>query len=150
MRSECAYLPSHKGLWLGWIFDTAGCRTTLMCFRVDWQFDFTIFNTANATSHTYMVQNGETSLRSVLFLKLLDIVFIYIRNAIPFPSLLSESPLLLSPCPAPQPTHSCFLALAFPCTGVYNLCKTKGLSSHRLSHPLLHMQLETQALGGTG
>ena len=28
-----------------------------------------------------------------------------------------------------QPTHSHFLALAFPCTGAYNLCKTKGLSS---------------------
>ena len=35
------------------------------------------------------------------------------------------------PCPAPQPTHSYFLALAFPCTGAYNLCKTKGLSSQR-------------------
>jgi hypothetical protein len=40
-----------------------------------------------------------------------------------------ESPLY-SPCrPAPQPTHSCFLALAFPCIVEYNLCKTKGLSS---------------------
>jgi hypothetical protein len=32
-----------------------------------------------------------------------------------------------TPCPAPQPTHSCFLALAFPCTGAYDLCKSKGL-----------------------
>ena len=55
---------------------------------------------------------------------LLDIFFIYISNAIPFPSFLFESPLY------PPPTHSHFLALAFPCTGVYNLHKTKGLSSH--------------------
>jgi hypothetical protein len=30
--------------------------------------------------------------------------------------------------PAPQATHSCFLALAFLCTEAYNLHKTKGLS----------------------
>jgi hypothetical protein len=47
---------------------------------------------------------------------LLDIFFIYISNAIPFPSFLSENPLY-PPCPAPQPTHSCFLALAFTYTG---------------------------------
>jgi hypothetical protein len=61
---------------------------------------------------------------------LLDIFFIYISNAI------LKDPYTLS-------THFCFLALAFSCTGAYNLCKTKGLSGH----PLLHMQLETQALG---
>jgi hypothetical protein len=33
------------------------------------------------------------------------------------------------PCRAPQPTHSHFLSVAFPCTGTYDLCKTKGLSS---------------------
>jgi hypothetical protein len=52
---------------------------------------------------------------------LLDIFFIYISNVIP------KVPYTL---PAPQPTHSHFLALAFPCTGTYDLCKTKGLSSH--------------------
>jgi hypothetical protein len=31
--------------------------------------------------------------------------------------------------PASQSTHSCFLALAFACTGAYDLRKTKGLSS---------------------
>ena len=31
-----------------------------------------------------------------------------------------------SPCPAPLPTHSLFLGLVFPCTGAYNVCKTKG------------------------
>ena len=55
---------------------------------------------------------------------LLGIFFIYISNAI------SKVPYTL-PRPSPQPTHSRFLALAFPCTGTYNLRKTKGLSSQR-------------------
>jgi hypothetical protein len=55
---------------------------------------------------------------------LLDILFIYISNAIP------KVPYTLALCPAPQPTHSSFLALAFPCTGAYDLRKTKGLSFH--------------------
>jgi hypothetical protein len=38
---------------------------------------------------------------------LLDIFFIYISNVIP------KAPIP-SPCPAPQPIHSRFLALAFP------------------------------------
>ena len=42
---------------------------------------------------------------------LLDIFFIYIFNVIPFPSFLSENPLS-PPTIAPQPTHSCLLALA--------------------------------------
>ena len=63
----------------------------------------------------------------VLFvcLFLLDIFFIYISNAIPFPSFLSENTLSPPPLPALQPTHSCFLALVSPCIGAYNLCKTK-------------------------
>ena len=28
--------------------------------------------------------------------------------------------------PAPLPTHSPFLALAFPCTGAYKVCKSNG------------------------
>jgi hypothetical protein len=44
--------------------------------------------------------------------------------------MLSPKPPILSPPPAAQPTHSHFLALAFPCTWAYDLCKTKGLSSH--------------------
>jgi hypothetical protein len=46
-----------------------------------------------------------------IFLFLLDIFFIYISNDIP------KVPYTLPPHPAPQPTHSCFLALAFPYTG---------------------------------
>ena len=58
------------------------------------------------------------SFASLAFLLLLlDIHFIYISNAIP-------------KVPYTQPTHSCFLAQAFPCTGAYDLCKTEGLSSH--------------------
>jgi hypothetical protein len=44
-----------------------------------------------------------------------DIFFIYISNAIP------KLPYAL-PDPAPLPTHSHFLALAFPCTGAYKFC----------------------------
>jgi hypothetical protein len=66
-----------------------------------------------------------------------DIFFIYISNAIPkvLYTLL--------------PTHSYFLALAFPCTEAYKVCNTKGTlpSDGRLGHLLIHMQLEKQALG---
>ena len=51
------------------------------------------------------------------FLLLLDIFFIYISNVIPFPSFPSENPLSSPSPPAPQPTYSYFLALAFPYTG---------------------------------
>jgi hypothetical protein len=45
---------------------------------------------------------------------LLDIFSIYISNAI------LKVPYTF-PCPAPQPAHSLFLALAFPCTGEYKV-----------------------------
>jgi hypothetical protein len=53
------------------------------------------------------------------------------------------------PPPTPLPTHSLFLALAFPCTEAYKVCRAKGASlpnDGRLGHLLLHMQLETRAL----
>jgi hypothetical protein len=62
------------------------------------------------TSSGYMPRRG------------IDIFFIYISNDIQKP--------ILSPCPASQPTHSHFLALAFTCTGAYDLRNTKGLFSH--------------------
>jgi hypothetical protein len=33
----------------------------------------------------------------------------------------------LPPTPTPLPTHSPFLALVFPCTGAYKVCKSNGL-----------------------
>jgi hypothetical protein len=52
-------------------------------------------------------------------LLLLDIFFIYISNA------TLKAPYTL-PHPVPLPTHFHFMALAFPCTGAYTVCKTKG------------------------
>ena len=40
--------------------------------------------------------------------------------------MLSQKIPISSPCPAPLPTHSRFLALAFPSTGAYKVCNTKG------------------------
>jgi hypothetical protein len=37
-----------------------------------------------------------------------------------------KSSLYPLPHPAPLPTHSHFLVLAFPCTGTYKVCNTKG------------------------
>jgi hypothetical protein len=48
----------------------------------------------------------------------LGIFFIYISNAIP------KVPHTLPP--TPPPTHSHFLALEFPCTEAYKVCKTNG------------------------
>jgi hypothetical protein len=47
------------------------------------------------------------------------IFFIYISNAIP-------EVCYTLPHPAPLHTHSYILALVFPCTGAYKVCKTKG------------------------
>ena len=48
----------------------------------------------------------------------LGIFFIYISNAIP------KVPYTIAP--NPLPTHSHFLALAFPFTEAYKVCKTNG------------------------
>jgi hypothetical protein len=54
-----------------------------------------------------------------LFLKFLLCIFlIYISNAIP--KVPHTHP------PNPLPTHSPFLALEFPCTGAYKVCKSNG------------------------
>jgi hypothetical protein len=52
-----------------------------------------------------------------LFIYLFGIFFMYISNAIP---------KVPQPPPTPLPTHSYFLALAFPCTEAYKVCTTKG------------------------
>jgi hypothetical protein len=56
--------------------------------------------------------------------------------------MLSQKFPIPSPCRAPLPTHSYFLALAFPCTGAYKVCKTKGTL-----FSMLHMLLKTRAPG---
>ena len=56
---------------------------------------------------------------------------------------------ILSPCPTPLPTHSHFLALAFPVL-VHMILERPRASppiDGWLGHPLLHMQLETWVLG---
>jgi hypothetical protein len=48
---------------------------------------------------------------------LLDIFFIYISNVITIPGFPLKTPYPLHLPPAHQPTHSHFLALAFPYAG---------------------------------
>jgi hypothetical protein len=45
--------------------------------------------------------------------------------------MLSWKFAIPSLCPAPIPTHSHFLALVFPCTGAYKVCKTKEYFTER-------------------
>ena len=40
--------------------------------------------------------------------------------------MLSQKFPIQSLHPAPLPTHSCFLAMAFPCIESYKVCNTKG------------------------
>jgi hypothetical protein len=49
--------------------------------------------------------------------------FYYVFSSITFPMLSQKFPPLP---PTPLPTHSHFLALAFPCTGAYKVCLTNG------------------------
>jgi hypothetical protein len=60
--------------------------------------------------------------------------------------MLSPKPPISSPHPAPQPTHSCFLTLAFLCMGhmIFARSRASPPIDGQLDHPLLHMQLETQ------
>jgi hypothetical protein len=51
--------------------------------------------------------------------------FYYVFSSITFPMLSQKSPTPSTP-PTPLPTHSHFLALAFPCTGAYKVCLTNG------------------------
>jgi hypothetical protein len=68
----------------------------------------------NFQAHSPSIGAGQDS----FLLLLLGIFFIYISNAMPkVPHTLPTTPL---------PTHSHFLALAFPCIEAYKVCKTKG------------------------
>jgi hypothetical protein len=57
--------------------------------------------------------------------------------------MLSPKPPITSPCPAPQPTHSHFLALALPCTGAYDFhIKMKITLIFLLETLALYLQLK--------
>ena len=62
--------------------------------------------------------------------------------------MLSQKSPIHSPYPALQPTHSSSLAVAFPCTGAYNLQRPRASPPNdgRVGNLLLHMQLESRAL----
>jgi hypothetical protein len=67
--------------------------------------------------HSKKLLNAFLHTSSISFF-LLGIFLIYISNAIPkVPHTLPHTPL---------PTHSHFLALAFPCTGAYKVCVSNG------------------------
>jgi hypothetical protein len=63
--------------------------------------------------------------------------------------MLSQKSPIPSHHSAPQPTHSCFLALAFPLLGhmIFTRPRASSPIDGRLGHPLLHMQLEIQFWG---
>jgi hypothetical protein len=103
--------------------------------------------TSSLCSH---IINGRESfwlskLLFIPFLFLLDIFFIYISNAIL--KVLYTLPL---PC---SPIHPLLLpGLAFPILEhiIFTRPRASPPIEGQLGHPLLHMQLETQALGGGG
>jgi hypothetical protein len=77
---------------------------------------------------------------------LLDIFFIYFLNASPkAPYSLPPALIPNLPTPASWPWHSPVLGHM-----IFARPKASPPIDGQLGHPLLHMQLETQALGGTG
>ena len=82
------------------------------------------------------IRFGNTLMTSFLKNFLLDILFIYISNVIPFLSFPSQNTLFQPSPPTsmrelPHPTtHSCPTSLAFPNTGASSLHRTKGFLSH--------------------
>jgi hypothetical protein len=85
-------------------------------------------------------------LYSKLKIFFLDIFFIYISNAIPFPSFSSENPLSPPLPSAPQPTHSHSWFWHSPILG-HRACTGPRASTpidDQVGHPLLHILLEPQ------
>jgi hypothetical protein len=83
---------------------------------------FSFYRTRNCKGNLWKVLTPSSFyfIKSILnfFLNfLLGIFLIYISNAIP---KVPHTP------PTPLPTHSHFLALGFPCTGAYKVCKSNG------------------------
>jgi hypothetical protein len=83
------------------------CRENEPCLALLWQL----------SKFTEQVCRMDSIILRILFL-LLGIFLIYIFNAIP--KVPHTQP------PNPLPTHSPFLALVFPCTGAYKVCKSNG------------------------
>ena len=82
------------------------------------------------------------------FIFLLDILFVFISNVIPFPSFSSSKPLshlpptsFMTVLPYP-PIHSCLTTLSFHYTGAFTGPRVSLPIHARLSHHLLNMQLE--------
>jgi hypothetical protein len=70
-------------------------------------------------SLTHLLNNVGISVTPLFFFFFLLHIFLnYISNAIP--------KVTHPPTHTPLPTHSHFLALAFPCTGAYKVCLSNG------------------------
>ena len=76
------------------------------------------FSTTIYVSAAIGFYNFDVCLFFILFYFWLGIFLIYVSKAIP------KVPHTLPP--TPLPTHSHFLALAFPCTGAYKVCMSNG------------------------
>jgi hypothetical protein len=83
------------------------------------------------------------------YMFLLDIFFIYISYAIPFPSFCSKSSLYPPPALLPNPPTPTSWPWHSPLLGhvIFARPRASPPSDGRLGHPLLHMQLETQLWG---
>ena len=94
--------------------------------------------------------SSSTFILSVLFL--LDILFAYILNVLPFPGLPSGNLIPFPPFPASMsmlthpPTHSCIPSLTFPYTGSVPGPRASLPIDVQQDHPLLHMQMEPGVL----
>ncbi|EDL01020.1 mCG146988 [Mus musculus] len=65
------------------------------------------------------------SRQQMQFFSFISKVFFFFIRYFTFQMLSRKFPIPSSQ-PAPRSTHSHFLALAFPCTGAYKVCNTKG------------------------
>ena len=66
----------------------------------------------------------------VYFLKLVSLFTFHLLSPFLIFFLFLKTPYPLPTIPAHQPTHFCFLVLAFPYTEAWSFHRTKGLSSH--------------------
>jgi hypothetical protein len=100
--------------------------------------DSHIHTNTNKSTHTaslfYSVVSQNVFIVVCVYVCVLDILFIYISNVIPFPGFPSATPHPIPPPPASMkvlthpPTHSYLTALAFPSTGALSLHRTNLLA----------------------